>query len=218
MLTPNRTNATDLTNDELLLFDFLFDKTLAFHHLRKNDYSFHMNCLYSHGLSDGELKFLLESLVVRGLLHRKTGRIFRFETRDYVKGDLYTMTEAGGELWERERLPDWNRFLCTAHWELGINCRGMMRVVCADATIAKMCMGAMYASGLISPIGRLRLRTIWNARLLPWKTFSRVQSIRCKTNSNIRDLPSATDFDLYNKMRCWWRDIRELDSLNPNPR
>jgi hypothetical protein len=55
MQNPNRTNVTELTSDELLLFDFLFDKTLAFHHLRMVDYSFHMNCPYSHGLDDQAL-------------------------------------------------------------------------------------------------------------------------------------------------------------------
>lgn len=218
MPIPNRTNVTDLTSDELLLFDFLFDKTLAFHHLRKDNYSFHMNCRYSHGLSDDELQSVLASLVVRGLLHRTTGPIFRLETQSYIDGDLYSMSEAGGELWERERLPDWNRFLCADHWELGSHCRSMVRVVCADERIARMYLGAMYASGQTSPVGRLRVRTVWNVRLLTWKTFSKVQSIRCKTNQNVHGSPSVTDWDLYNEIRCWWQDVRELDSLNQRTR
>ena len=218
MQNPNRTNVTELTSDELLLFDFLFDKTLAFHHLRMVDYSFHMNCPYSHGLDDQALQSTLTSLVVRGLIQHKTGPLWRIETRSYVKGDLYAMTEAGGKLWELERLPDWNRFLRTDHWQLGANSRGMMRIVCAEESTARMCIGAMFASGLISPIGRVRVRTIWNARLLPWKSFSRVQSIRCKTNDNVHDSTTATDWNVYNGMRCWWRDIHELESLNQGHR
>lgn len=216
MQIPSRTNATDLTSDELLLFDFLFDKRLTFRQLRKDDYPFHMNCGYSHGLDDDKLQSVLDFLLVRGLLRRKTEPIFRPETQSCLEGDLYWMTKAGGELWERERVPDWNRFLCSAHWERRTGRGGVTRVVCADEGIAKMCMGAMYASGLITPIGRLRLRTIWDARLLPWKTFPQVHSIRCKTKEDTDDL--ATDWDVYHKMRCWWEDIHELNSLHQGAR
>ena len=71
---PKRTNATNLSDDELLLFDFFFDKSLSFHHLRIEDYSFHMNCLYSHGLSDADLELTLASLVCRGLVNCKVGK------------------------------------------------------------------------------------------------------------------------------------------------
>jgi hypothetical protein len=217
-LRPKRTNATILSDAELLLFDFLFDQSLSCHHLRGENYSFHMNCLYSHGLDDAGLALTLTSLVDRGLLHCKLGEIWRVETRDYAAGSIYTMTENGGVLWEVERCPDWNRFLVTSKWELGNNCRGMMRIVSPSEDIGRLCMGAMFAAGLISPLGRIRVRTIWDANLLPWKTFGRVNSIRCKINDNVNDAMFPSRWDVYNMSRCWWRDIAELDSLAVSPR
>jgi hypothetical protein len=213
MEIPRRTNVTELTSDELLLFDFLFDKTLAFEHLRQEVYSFHMNCRYTHGLSDEALQSTLESLVTRGHLHRKNGPIFQIETRKCVDGFLYTVSESGGRLWEKERVPDWNSFICDSHWYLGMNGRGMVRILCLDEGIGRSCLGAMFASGLITPIGRVRVRQLWNIRLIPWKTFPKVQSLRCQTKDNVHDAYTAIHWDVYNRMRVWWRNVHELDSL-----
>lgn len=213
MEIPKRTNATQLSDDELLLFDFLFDKTLSFHHLRIADYSFHMNCSYSHHLNDGELLFTLESLVDRGLLHRKFGQIWDVGANTCSEGFRYTLTENGGKLWELERQPVWDRYVETSHWELGANCRGMMRVVCKDESTALICLGMMFAAGLVSPVGRIRIRDIWNARLLPWKSFGRVKSVRCKTNDSVYDERILKDWDVYNQCRTWWRTVHELDTL-----
>lgn len=218
MELPKRTNATELTDNELLLFDFLFDTSLAFHHMRIDDYSFHMNCRYSHSLDDERLRATLCSLVDRRLLNESIGPIFNVETRHWSHGPRYTLTVLGGSLWDRERKPDWNGFVATAHWELGLNCRGMIRIMCSDEGIGRMCLGSMFGAGLVSPIGRIRVRTIWNARLLPWKTFDRVYSIRCKTNDSIDDAPVPTDWRVYNARRTWWRDIQELDSLDRTSR
>ena len=218
MELPKRSNATDLTDNELLLFDFLFDKSLAFHHLRIEGYSFHMNCRYSHSLDDDRLRITLASLVDRRLLNEIISPIFNVETRDWSHGPRYTLTESGGDLWDRERKPDWNSFVATAHWQLGLNCRGIMRILCSDERIGRMCLGSMFNAGLVSPIGRIQVRTIWNARLLPWKTFNRVYSIRCKTNDSVNDGPVRTDWSVYNACRTWWRDIHELDSLERESR
>ena len=215
---PRRTNATNLSDDELLLFDFLFDNSLSFHHLRIEEYSSHMNCLYSHGLSDADLELTLASLVFRGLLNCKDGKIWRVESRDYVDGKTYTLTNAGGKLWELERRPDWNRYLVTCQWQLSTNSRGMIRIVCPTEDIGRLCMGAMFAAGLITPAGRIRVRNIWDAQLLPWRTFKQVTSIRCKISDNVNDAMFPTHWGVYNAKRCWWRDIAELDSLESSSR
>lgn len=210
---PKRTNVTGLSDDELLLFDFLFDKSLAFHHLRMEDYSFHMNCRYSHSLNDADLERALSSLVMRGLLKCRDGKIWRISTSDYVDGKIYSITDSGGRLWELERLPDWDRFVVACQWKLGTDNRGMIRIVCPSEEIGRLCLGGMFAAGLIAPIGRIKVRNIWNAKLLPWKTFGKVTSIRCKTIDNVNDSVFPLLWDVYNVHRCWWQDIAELDSL-----
>ena len=69
------------------------------------------------------------------------------------------------------------------------NNRGMIRIVCPNEEIGRLCKGAMFAAGLIAPIGRIRVRNIWDAMLLPWKTFGKVKSIRYKTSDNVNDAP-----------------------------
>ena len=217
-IPPRRTNATDLSDDELLLFDLLFDKSAHFDQMRTEVYSLHMNCSYSHGLNDADLEMKLASLAARRLISCKVGKIWRVDIREYVEGEIYTMTDSGGHLWELERLPDWDRYITSCQWMLGTGNRGMIRILCPTEETGRLCMGAMFAAGLIAPIGRIRVRNIWDAMLLPWKTFARVTSIRCKTNDNVNDAMFPSHWDVYNARRCWWRDIAELDSLAPNSR
>ena len=212
-IPPRRTNATNLSDDELLLFDLLFDKSAHFDQLRSDVYPFHMNCSYSHCLNNADLELTLASLEARGLLNCRVGKIWRIDIRDYVDGKIYALTESGGHLWELERLPDWDRYLTTSQWMLGTNNRGMIRIVCPNEEIGRLCMGAMFAAGLIAPIGRIRVRNIWDAMLLPWKTFGKVKSIRCKTSANVNDAMFPSLWNVYNARRCWWRDIAELDTL-----
>jgi len=55
---PRRTNRTGLSDPELLILDFLFDKGGASFGMLASDeysYAFHMNCDYDHGLTDDQL-------------------------------------------------------------------------------------------------------------------------------------------------------------------
>jgi hypothetical protein len=213
MKTPKRTCSTGLTGDELLLFDFLFDKSLSFQHLRMENYSLHMNCQYSHGLSDDELKITLNSLIDRGLLRSRIGKVLRKGARAYEDGNLYTITEAGGRLWELERLADWDRFVVSTERALSASLRGVIRIVCRSELVGRLCLGAMFASGSVSPIGPIRARTVWDAKLLPWKVFERVVSVRCQIDARTHGQPMTVHWDVYHASRCWWRDVSELDSL-----
>lgn len=213
MQLPIRTNVTGLKHDELLLLDFLFDKSCTQAHLTMDNYSVHMNCEYSHGLDDKELSEALASLCGRGLLHSQGQPICSIGDQSYKLEQLYTMTEAGGALWEKEREPQWERFVSTSKWQLGVNCRGMMRIIAISEDIGRLCMGTMFAAGQILPASRIRVRTLWDARLLPWKTFPRVHSIRCKISDNLADEVLPKNWNFYNSGRCWWRDIEELNCL-----
>jgi hypothetical protein len=177
-----------------------------------------MNCLYSHSLTDADLELTLASLVARGFLNCRVGKIWRIETRDYVDGKIYTMTDSGGYLWEHERLPDGDRYVATSRWMSGTDNREMIRIVCQTEEIGRLYLGAMFAAGLIAPSGRIRVRDVWDVRLLPWKTFGRVKSIRCKTCDNENDDIYPTHLEIYNANRCWWQDIAELETLNKDNR
>ncbi len=182
--------------------------------MRAEAYSIHMNCSYSHGLDDTALESTLSKLIRQELLTCKVGRIWMAEKRKCVDGKIYTLTDAGGRLWELERCPDWHRYVISSQRLLGNSSRGMIRVACVSEMVGRLCLGAMFASNLITPISRIKVRYIWNTRLQPWKTFERAAILRCQTNDHVNDTKAAVLWDVYQSKRCWWRTIAELDTLD----
>ncbi len=211
---PRRTGDTCLTDDELLLFDFMFDGSVTFRALRIEDYAIHMNTRYSHRLDDRELASALQSLCDRSLVVRTTEPIWSIEHREFVQGHRYTLSEQGGKLWEAERRPLWDRYVTDAQSSDEGRAYGSVRITCADAAIAKLCAGAMFAAGMVVPRSQLRMRNLSGVRLLPWKTFDTLAVVRFRTINNWRGADGPVDWDVYAAARCWWRTVAELDVLS----
>ncbi len=90
---PLRSRATDLTDDELLLCDLVFDCAAHSRSFEQEIYSFHLNCPYSHALGPDALVDRLNDLVRLGIM-RKLG------SRYGNTGPRYTLSEYGGHLWK----------------------------------------------------------------------------------------------------------------------
>ncbi len=65
---PHRTNATSLSDDDLLLFDSMFPYSVPEDLLRRDSYPAQMNVQYSHALDDHCLRERLHSLMHQGLV------------------------------------------------------------------------------------------------------------------------------------------------------
>ena len=72
-MTLRRSRATSLTDDEVLLFDFLSESPVHARHLHRDAYAFHMNVGWTHDLDDDALARTLRELVERGLLEIEAG-------------------------------------------------------------------------------------------------------------------------------------------------
>ncbi len=203
---PPRTNKSDLSDDELLLFDMMFDGNASASQLSSNVYSLHLNCLYSHSLDDAELHETLNSLLSRKLIVPIGDPLKSNETR-------YALTEKGGRMWELERKPDWQRYVSTLQKELGMFPTGSITVFCLNRDTGRKCLGAMFAAGMITPGGPIRTRSTFDKRLMPWKNFSHVHVLRCRTLDNVRSSPRPIEWDVYELTRSWWRSIGELIAL-----
>jgi hypothetical protein len=201
---PQRTGATDLSDAELLLFDFLFRWYVPRRALTSDLYSFHMNCCYSHGLPDRELDDVLESLVARNLVRAKAS--------DGSPELSYTLSSDGGRLWELERRPDWGTYIDARQ-----DCEGIRQSVLAlDETIARQYVGGLFASCLLAPSGKLRVKRIRHCSLLPWRIFGCVTVLRIPIlHETSLDCPR---WDIYEACRNWWCDVGELDTLNKRVR
>lgn len=205
-ILPKRTGESGLSDDELLLFDMMFDFNASETQLSSSVYAQHMNCGYNHSLDDVALGHTIDSLLDRNLIHLIGNSV---DSTDII----YSLTESGGKLWEIERQPDWQRFITTSQTMIGSNSTGSIVALCVDEQIGRQCLGAMFASGLITPTGSIRGRELSNKRLVPWKSFPSVIALRCRTSDNVNHLPKPVEWNVYNASRCWWRSIDELLSL-----
>ena len=63
-----RTGETELTDDELVLFDALFDNFCTENSLKQEKFSSRFNFAYEHSLSDKQLKVTIENLYLKKLI------------------------------------------------------------------------------------------------------------------------------------------------------
>ena len=120
----NRTNETDLSDDELIIFDVLFDGNVPINSLKSGeDFSLGFNC-DSHRLNSIELKQFIEKSVSNGNLQYSLGLIPHNSTGNIIT--YVGLTEKGGSLWEKERKPIWENYIFDSssdengYWELSI--------------------------------------------------------------------------------------------------
>lgn len=208
---PNRTKHTNLTDDELLLFDLLLDRRCSLAALNAKEYSIHLNVPYTHSISDSELAKVLMDLKVRGLLHCK--RIIR----DGIEKPTFTLSDRGREHWENERNPDWRSFVVSRGREWEQHLCGSTTIYCIDESIGKRFGAALFASGLATPVSGMRVKKLESLRLIPSKHFDGVSMIRFKSNDRLTSIPRQIDWQVYHDSRCWWNCINELQHYPQKP-
>lgn len=201
MELPPRTNLTSLTNDELLLFDFLFDCSTPRKFLYRRNYSESMNCLYNHSLSDREVDDTMVRMESEGLVES--------HCRDVRYGISYSLLPAGGELWEQERKPVWDRY-CSGrlYTEVGVK---WIELKCSTREIGESALRATDAAHLHSlDIDHIELKYHReNDCLVYWKKSPHVFVLRCRR----RKSDAMLDWEIYESRRKWWRTIDELVNL-----
>ena len=200
-----RSHETDLSDDELLLMDVMFDvKGVAPFMLRQCNFGPQFNAR-PHSLNDVELKQTVKSLVKRGLL----------EGQDFVlKGQRYIgMTKSGAGKWEIERRPDWNRY-CTEREAAVIRGRTITSVCAVNPEVRD----DFLRIAIQNPF-RTKRKTINDLGLIPWKTFDQ---IHVGLASYIDSFDLAIDpYEAWQAMqiktglkieneRTWWRNVGEL--------
>jgi len=201
---PNRTRTSFLSDDELIVFDAIFDCFQDARNLTSFAYPYQLNLPYTHSLADDELSEFLADSVTSGLVWKKTtvhsGKPFEY----------YSLSSEGGVLWEQERQPYWDRYVTTSQRQLGVFPSGSQRVTGENESICRQFAGALFAAGLVTPIGRIRTRTTYNVRLVPWRDFPRVCLLRFPTKDGVYDSLQFTDWDVYNASRGGWRSLAEI--------
>lgn len=194
---PIRSGATDLSDDELLIFDALWWIHVPLHFLYSSVYSLHNNVAYSHSMSDDQTDETVQKLLDRKLIRRHED-----------SSDAFTLTELGGSLWETERSPNWRTHIS----DNGSYNQKRFSLVALDETIGRLYVAGMFAAGLIVPTSQIKCRTIHDYWLTPWKRVPTAKLIRVSIRGH--EPFQYTNWNVYEKSRVWWRDINELNTLN----
>lgn len=188
-----RSKKTDLTDNELILFDAIFDGDCSFEMLTKDNIREYGHLPYAHDLDDDALQALLTELVDKGLL-----RTFVYAYADDTDDtDYYGLTQKGGDLWEAERNPDWERYIYTRQYfedDLRI-----WAVESVSLNAAQNYLQVAREGGFGAP-DEVTLVRKPNHLFLPWKTFPLVFELYGEASE---DLSFAMPLK-------WWRTIPDL--------
>jgi hypothetical protein len=195
---PKRTHSTDLTDDELILFDVMFDSRVEFKLLRRPGFTARFN-YHCHNLDDEQLSATLQRFLDSGLL-----TTVRF--KDKIG---FQLTPRGGELWERERLPSWERYATERYGEWRNGKPFVAIRVAAQQTRDDFWRIGCDVAMFTHTTGRLRKAKIKNHELIPWKQFDAVYV----TIATLDDSFSVEDWRALEERRTWWRRVREIDKF-----
>lgn len=207
---PFRTNATDLSQGELFLFDILFKYRTRIDSLRRASFSTTFNS-HSHDLDDSELELTLARLRDRGLVVEEC----HSETR------CIRLTERGGELWSLERCPVWEMY-ASEHYDETISGKPFVTVV-ATAASTRDDFLRLKGPGGAWQLEDCRVRNfeIDRHELLTWRSFRRL-FVAVAMNFDNDHYVTPTEFQqiyaVLEEQRTWWRNVFELQKFLPAAR
>ena len=202
---PRRTNRTGLSDPELLILDFLFDKGGASFGMLASDeysYAFHMNCDYDHGLTDDQLAATIQRLLNSGFISQRYDSV-----RDYAR---FSLTPTGGLAWEQEREPDWERY-CDVWRRYGLSESETFHINCTNIKVGQAFVKVALACRLYphNPI-HLNWVSLGAGQIcsIYWRSFEQVWSLDAPLLTTPED--HECDWDYYEQHRAWWRTFNEL--------
>lgn len=210
MINPfKRTGVSSLTDEQLLIFDWLFDLRAPWWSLRDEVFSIHANLPFSHNIDDRRLRSLINEWCAKGWLTRwpRTGPIDDDVT--------FGLTRIGGALWEAERRPQWGRFCSDSEsfdrrmncWKLAVEST-QLHIVRAYVSVARACQLHQFKSLDV------KVSVKSGSDLIYWKAFRRRYILIVRVvASDERDLGLETDWDEFHRQRTFWRNVKELQTF-----
>ena len=222
---PSRTGQTHLTDDQLLLFDFLFDcHCVPFRALCRANYRVSMNVPYTHTLDDDDLAQTLKELHTRGLVTAQTLKELHahgLHTAHPAEHLAYDLTARGGQLWEVERQPDWDAYCINSRTFGDGDVRDEVTVYAPVLATAEAFLRTAHACGLYicdqSQPNVIRHQAGVPSSPIPWKTFADAYEIQATLQPG-HSSSDGVDWAWYERHRTWWRTIGELITLHDHTR
>lgn len=213
---PHRTGKTFLSDDDLLIFDFLWRiGPCNFGAFRRVDYSFHMNCRHTHSLSDVDLVDHVQTLAQLRLLNYRRSIPRKGIRRQRLGADqppftfpfpkaIVSLNSDGFDLWGEERDPDWSGFLWHEPSPDGtITVASLSKasvldylMVCHETRRFELC----------SPVEDIEFQHRERQFIFEWRRpFSDVYAATVKRSDTLQnDLLRVWDIQAYEEQRTWW--------------
>ena len=202
-----RTHSTDLTEDELLILDVMFECSVTYPMLRTCNFVPQFNAR-PHRLDDETLKSTLVSFGRRGITDVDDGM---FRGHHYI-----SITPKGGELWASERQPKWERY-CTDSYPATIRGRTIMSVKCTTSWVRDdfIRLQPEYSA-------RTKSATISDIGLVHWRDFGKLYIGLASYAEPSKRTPDEfyewlprhqAHIERVEKERSWWRTVGELQKF-----
>ncbi|MEO1286525.1 MAG: hypothetical protein AAFV93_02065 [Chloroflexota bacterium] len=195
----DRRHMTELSDDEVMLLDALWDGDCALWMLQQAHYQATTDLPYCHRYTDEQLLEALSSLTERGLL-----RAYLYVYAETDDKRYYGLSQEGGAYWELERKPDWDAYVYSDERD------GLWSVESASLATAYDYARWAYDAGWGAPHWQT-LTQIEKPmyRFFPWADFPLVYELCGEAQAKTYQL----NWDDYHERRTWWLDIPELLDL-----
>ena len=209
---PKRTKKTNLDTDSLILLDFLaINGSCNIKFLKKDDYPLHMNCTYSHKVSDDHLEDKIERLILNGLVNKGFDVSVNIDQNIKNQEYIYSMTKNGGKLWELEREPIWGRYCSDSSYQDNLNKNiEYFDLDCLTKDIGHQFSMCALSCGLYQYDPNELKLVDSSSCLISWREFDKIYTWRA---SLIETDTFSIDWDYYENHRTWWRDLKELQKF-----
>jgi len=204
-----RTGKTNLADDELILFDALFDSSCPIEQLKSKGFNERFNLGYQHNLTDPKLLDCLENLKSQKLIRIKTSK---------SQTSFIELTAKGGKLWEKERESIWEKY-CEGYFYSPSKIKNEMlwEIVSPSKQTLKNYLEKMEIFGLHGFSENHEVEFFSEKRKfivgLNWKRFD---DLFFATVTGVYDDSVQNDWDKYYDVLDWWGNIHELNLLKQN--
>jgi len=212
--STHRTCKTDLSDDELIICDFLWPNELRIPEklLLREIFPEIANIPYSHSISDENLGRFLDSMVAREILNSETVLMATRRAEAPSLQRVFGLTHKGGTEWEKERAPDWSTFvndIVSLDDETNL-------VLSLSESLGRSYIDTCLESGIWRLAGDIEHVVAPLASLVPWKSFNSVHQFKVPIMQS--DGTERMDFSVYHARRAWWGDTKELLAGVPRSR
>jgi hypothetical protein len=201
-----RTSNTSLTDNQLVLCDALFDGGGYVYVLWDEEAAERQSVVETHTMDEATVEVTLTEMERAGWVQRYYAPYDATGYRQHVR-----LTPAGGDLWAKERLPDWNRYCYAMTYQ--DDTRRMWSVDSPSLETAQTYLETAYHLGMGAPHpDTVQHMEMPQHRMLPWKDFSSVHRLYGVQGASTFD--ATDDAPAYYERLQWWRNVPELIRLH----